>query len=63
MMNKRSPFYRDLKDVIDTSFGDGKMEGKAEREIEIAREMKEAGEPVDKISRYTGLSAREIDKL
>jgi predicted transposase/invertase (TIGR01784 family) len=63
--------YRDLKGVIDTSFEEGKtegriegkMEGKIEGRIEIARDMKKSGEPMDKISKYTGLSAEEIDKL
>jgi len=51
--------YRDLKGVIDTSFEEGKTEGR----IEIARDMKKSGEPMDKISKYTGLSVEEIDKL
>lgn len=63
--------YRDLKGVIDTSFEEGKtegkiegkMEGRIEERIEIARDMKKSGEPMDKISKYTGLSAEEIDKL
>jgi hypothetical protein len=29
-------YYRDLKNVVDTSFDEGKAEGKAERNIEIA---------------------------
>jgi len=59
--------YRDLKGVIDTSYEEGKiegkMEGKIEGKIEIARDMKKSGESIDKISKYTGLSAEEIDKL
>jgi hypothetical protein len=51
--------YRDLKGVIDTSF----EEGKIKRNIEIAREMKKSGEPFDNISKYTGLSKEEIEKL
>jgi predicted transposase/invertase (TIGR01784 family) len=49
-------YYRDLKNVVDTSFDDGKAEGK----IEIARLMKSAGESIDKIARFTGLTEEEI---
>ena len=52
-------YYRDLKNVVDTSFD----EGKAERSVEIARQMKSDGEPVEKIIRFTGLSAEEIANL
>ena len=55
--------YRDLKGVIDTSFEEGKIEGKTEGKIEIARDMKKSGEPIDKISKYTGLTLEEIEKL
>ena len=52
-------YYRDLKNVVDTSFD----EGKAERSVEIARQMKSEGEPIEKIVRFTGLTAEEIEKL
>lgn len=52
-------YYRDLKNVVDTSFDEGKAEGK----VEIAREMKSEGEPIEKIIRFTGLTAEEIEKL
>jgi predicted transposase/invertase (TIGR01784 family) len=56
-------YYRDLKNVVDTSFDEGREEGKMEGKMEIARQMKAEGEPVDKISRFTGLSMEEIEKL
>jgi len=60
-------YYRDLKNVVDTSFdegkAEGKVEGKEERNIEIARQMKSEGEPVEKIVRFTGLTAEEIGRL
>jgi predicted transposase/invertase (TIGR01784 family) len=64
-------YYRDLKNVLDTSFDEGKAEGKeegkeegkAERNIEFARQMKSEGEPVEKIVRFTGLPADEIERL
>lgn len=64
-------YYRDLKNVVDASFDEGKAEGKAEgkeegreeRNIEIARQMKLEGEPPEKIVRFTGLTTAEIEKL
>ncbi len=68
-------YYRDLKNVVDSSYEEGKAEGKAEgiaegiaegkeeRNIEIARQMKLDGEPLEKIMRYTGLSVQEIEKI
>jgi predicted transposase/invertase (TIGR01784 family) len=52
-------YYRDLKNVVDTSFDDGK----AERSLEIARQMKSEGEPIEKIVRFTGLTKAEIENL
>lgn len=40
-----------------------KDEGRDERNLEIARNMKAAGEPVEKIMRYTGLTAKAIEDL
>jgi predicted transposase/invertase (TIGR01784 family) len=60
-------YYRDLKNVVDTSYEEGKAEGIAEGEIkskiEIARQMKSDSEPVEKIMRYTGLSAQDIENI
>ena len=55
--------YRDLKGVIDTAFDEGKMEGKMEGKIEVAKALKESGVTIEIISKSTGLSASEIDKL
>lgn len=56
-------YYRDLKNVIDTSYEEGKTEGKFEGKLEIARQMKEAGEPLEKIGLFTGLPLEELKKL
>ena len=60
-------YYRDLKNVVDTSFdegkAEGKVEGKEERNIEIARQMKSEGEPIEKIVRFTGLTKQKIENL
>lgn len=52
-------YYRDLKNVVDTSFEEGKAEGK----YEIARQLKLDGEPIEKIVRYTGLQKEDIENL
>ena len=53
--------------MVDTSYEEGKAEGKAEgkeeRNIEIARQMKSDGESIEKIIRYTGLSAQDIENI
>jgi predicted transposase/invertase (TIGR01784 family) len=52
-------YYRDLKNVVDTSFD----EGKAERSVEIARQMKAKGMDANLISEITGLAIDEIEKI
>jgi hypothetical protein len=51
--------YAELKSAIDTS----KEEGALENSLQIAKEMKDAGEPIEKIIKYTKLSKEEIEKL
>ncbi len=59
--------YWDLKSSMDTYYKEGKQEGreegKKEERIEIALAMKEAGESIEKIARYTGLPQDEIEQL
>jgi predicted transposase/invertase (TIGR01784 family) len=52
-------YYRDLKNVVDSSKEEGIIEGK----IEVAKEMKTDGISIEKISKYTGLSIEEIQDL
>jgi predicted transposase/invertase (TIGR01784 family) len=52
-------YYRDIKNVIDTAFEDGEYKSK----IIIAKNMKADGFSYEKISKYTGLSIEEIEKL
>ena len=56
-------YYRDLKNVVDTARVEGNQEGKEEKALQVAKKMKQAGEPTDKIVRYTGLSKEEIERL
>lgn len=68
-------YYRDLKNVVDTSREEGKMEGFEEgfeegiekgiekRNCEIAKRMKEKGLPNADIADLTGLNDDEINHL
>jgi predicted transposase/invertase (TIGR01784 family) len=51
--------YRDQYSVLETA----RKEGASEREIEIARSMKQYGDPLEKIAAITGLSKEELEKL
>ena len=52
-------YYRDLKNSLDTA----KEEAKEERSTEIAKEMLAAGESLEKVMRYTGLSEKQVERL
>ena len=52
-------YYRDIKNVVDTS----KEEGREERGFEIAKELKKNGVAIEIIAQSTGLSIKEIEKL
>ena len=52
-------YYRDMKNVIDTSFDDGKIE----KAFEVARNALLENLPVSVIVRLTGLSEEEINAL
>ncbi|MBK8653859.1 MAG: PD-(D/E)XK nuclease family transposase [Haliscomenobacter sp.] len=56
-------YYRDLKNVVDTSFDEGWAEGKAEGKAEIALQLKRKGMGPTFIAEITGLSIEEIEQL
>jgi len=64
-------YYRDMKNVIDTSREEGQEEGFEEgfqqgaylQKLDIARKMKVAGTPIAQIRDFTGLSIDEIEQL
>ena len=60
-------YYRDLKNSIDTAFDEGRVEGREEgreqRTLEIAKEMLIAGEPAERIARFTGLDIAVVKDL
>jgi predicted transposase/invertase (TIGR01784 family) len=51
--------YRDLKGVVDTSFEEGKAEGK----IEMAKELKQKGVDIHLIASVSGLAPEAVEKL
>jgi predicted transposase/invertase (TIGR01784 family) len=51
------------KDVIETAERKGEQKGKIEEKIEIAQNLKSEGIPISIISKTTGLSMEEIEKL
>jgi predicted transposase/invertase (TIGR01784 family) len=55
--------YWDVKNVTDTAFKDGKVEGKFEEKEVIAQIMLSDNEPIDKIVKYTQLSIAQIEAL
>ena len=54
---------KSLKLGITKGIGKGRIEGKRERDREIALQMLEAKENSTKITKYTGLSTKEIEEL
>ncbi len=64
---KSLKYYRDMKNSLDTAFDEGKEEGKEEgreqRTYEIAREMLQDGDPVERVARLTGLDFETVEKL
>ena len=55
--------WRDRKGEIDTAFDDGKEEGKIQGKIEIVKNAFKMGMPINDISKLTGLSISEIEKI
>ncbi|MEK6478093.1 Rpn family recombination-promoting nuclease/putative transposase [Catalinimonas sp. 4WD22] len=51
--------YRDNYSVIETAKKEGKIEGM----IDVARQMKKDGHPIEMIAKYTGLREEQIEKL
>lgn len=56
-------YYRDFKNVLDTSFDEGKAEGRTEERKEIALTAIKKGYPNALISELTGLGESEIEAL
>ncbi len=55
--------YRDILNIKRTAFEKGIEKGKIEEKTEVAKQMITENEPIEKIMKYTGLTAEEINKL
>ena len=51
------------KQDLEASYDTGLEQGSKQKELEIARAMLSDGDSIDKVSRITGLSIDEIEKL
>ena len=71
MFRSRRMYQTDLQSNLATAedrgrrigLQEGRQEGRSERNFEIARMMMSAGEPMEKIMSYTGLTKQEITQL
>jgi predicted transposase/invertase (TIGR01784 family) len=55
--------YRDIKNIVDTSREEGRIEGIDKRNLEIAKMMKQDGETTEKIIKYSQLTKEQIEKI
>ncbi|QEC80377.1 hypothetical protein FSB76_03250 [Mucilaginibacter ginsenosidivorax] len=53
----------DNKNVVDYAWQEGMEKGEYKKALDIAREMKKDGLPLAQISKFTKLSAEDIEKL
>ena len=56
-------YYRDLKNSLDTAWQEGHEEGIESGLKKVARKMLNAGNSIEEIGMYTGLSKEQINKL
>ena len=56
-------YYRDIKNVVDTSREEGLKEGMEKGIEQVAKKMKQEGFTTEAIQKLTGLTADEIDNL
>lgn len=55
--------YRDIKNSLDSAEEKGRVEGKKDKAIEIAKNLLEMDMPIDDIMKATGLSLEEVKEL
>ena len=63
VFRSRRMYQSDLQSNLATAEDRGRSLGKKEGKIEIARMMAAAGESVEKIMQYTGLTKQEIANI
>ena len=69
-LSNRVDFFKNIKEgvnemceISDRLKAEGREEGKTETKLEIARVMADAGENIEKIMQFTGLSKAQIEAL
>jgi predicted transposase/invertase (TIGR01784 family) len=55
--------YRDIKNVVDTAFDEGKVEGKVEEKVEVIRNGVTYGVSVEILAALTGFSISEVQRI
>lgn len=56
-------YYRDLKNSLDTAFEEGKMEGEVSKAIEVIKKGHSEGLSIEVLSKLTGLSEGEVNRI
>ena len=56
-------YYRDIKNITDTAWEEGREEGEWQKALEVARKMKAKGQSPEDIADFTGLTMEQIEKL
>lgn len=56
-------YYRDMKNSLDTAFDEGMEKGMVKGMVKVAKQMLEDKEPIEKISKFTGLTIDHIERL
>ena len=62
-MSRQDGYDLGVEEGRNEGLAEGEASGRAAEKIEMARAMKEDNKPVDEISKYTGLSIEDIEKL
>ncbi len=60
---ERERLYEKARHIEASALYYAECNAKRKNSLEIAKNMKENGEPIDKITRYTGLTRKEIEAL
>lgn len=63
LLESRAGFLRDVDAKMEVAEEKGKKEGKKQKQLEIAKKMKEENMDIEQISRITNLNPEEIEKL
>ena len=63
LLESRAGFLRDVDAKMEVAKNEGKEEGKKQKQLEIAKKMKEENISIEQISRITNLTVEEIEKL